>query len=208
MLNLVRKDILVLKWYYLFVALYALFFGLLSKVSFTLIGVMPAVILLVMGASVEMRSRTMLFVGSLPVTRNQIVKAKYLSVLVFTLIGAAVTVAMILINRYALDRDDGFTGIMFVYMAAITLLYASIYLPIYFWFGAKGGQFVTFITIFLMAAAISALSNRLSEPKQVGQFGEMSSAAWGSCIMASAALIFVISAIVSMRIFRKKDLNG
>ncbi|MFF2888159.1 ABC-2 transporter permease [Paenibacillus sp. NPDC057967] len=76
---LLRKDFIGLRWYFPFVAIFALIFGwnFRTSVSPLLILVLPTVMMVMLTASIEFRSKSMMFVSTLPINRKQIVLAKY-----------------------------------------------------------------------------------------------------------------------------------
>lgn len=212
-LNLVRKDLLVLRWYYLFVALYALLFGLIiTKGTFMLLGALPAVMMLVIGSGLELKNRSLVFIGSLPVTRGQIVRARYATALVFTAAGIAVTVIMNLINRYALGREHGFSGLMIAFIIGIVLFFSAIYLPAYYWLGSKGEHVALGAALALIVLAAFVMSGLLGGIYGSGyELGARLSAwppvALGGLVVAASALLFVLSGCISYRIVRSKDLG-
>ncbi|XID91968.1 ABC-2 transporter permease [Paenibacillaceae bacterium WGS1546] len=206
MVKLIRKDLLALKMYFLFVVAYAAIFGIfaVSPFSSVLIAVLPPIMMTVFAASLESRNKSMLFVGSLPVRRQQIVAAKYASVLVYLVMGVALVGVVYAVNVYALERDFPITDMRLSLSAAIALSFAAVYYPVQFWLGVRYSSFVTFLVIFLTAALIGGL----------GGAADSLEADWPSRTGLLAGLPFAglvllyLSYRASLAIFLRKDMEG
>lgn len=208
MLQLVRKDLLVLKYYYLFVLAYALFFGIIMSEggrSFLFIAIMSGIMLTGLATSLEVKNKSSLFLYSLPVDRKQMVLAKYAGLLVFGLIGITVALATQLFI-YAMDQVFAVTVSDVAIVASTLLVIGSVYFPVYFWLGAKGTQIVFLVSMFIgVAAGLAAeqllgvdMSNMISIDGGNSQLMLM--------LLGTFAL-YTLSAIASLAIYRRKDLN-
>ncbi|MBP1991105.1 ABC-2 transporter permease [Paenibacillus eucommiae] len=201
MLNLIRKDILILRYYFLFVVLYIAFFGFLlpTERSSLLLGILPTVMLTMFSCSLERKNKNLLFVGSLPISRKQIVSAKYSTLFVYLLIGLASGLLMMLINRYVLQREASFTGTDIGLTLGICFLFGSLFFPIYYWLGAKGSQIVIFIFVFLTIAASNL-------PKREIDWLPESQLATAWLFPVVGLLLLGLSFRLSLAIFRRKDM--
>lgn len=207
MINLIRKEIFVLSYYHLFVLLYVVFFGVLflSKQSPALISALPAMMLMMFASNLEMRNKSALFVGSLPVRRKQIVLAKYVCVLIYAAVGLVLSVLVMLLNKYALGREMAWSFELAAAAVTVDLLFFSLYFPIYYRLGQKGAQFVVYIVIFLMAFGIVLLTNE-GESMGAVPLGRLS-AGFGLLLPVAGLALLAVSYRVSAAIFQKKDID-
>lgn len=206
MFNLIRKDFLALRWYFLFIAAYALFFGLLANAPFSpmIIGLMPGLMLTVLIANVETRNRSLMFVGSLPVRRQQIVLAKYATAIVYTAMGLLLAVAIGAIQRYAMDGDYRITASQLSLAAGISLAFHSLYYPFQYWLGVRNSNLISFAVIFLSAVGIGAIGNA-ADTLSLSRFSETQVAI---ALPLAGLLLFAASYPVSLAIFSTKDMEG
>ncbi|MFC4307109.1 ABC-2 transporter permease [Cohnella boryungensis] len=208
MLNLVRKDFFILRWQYAIVGVYVFFYGLLMTAPGTalLLGVTPPILMMMMTSRLEARSHGLPLAGTLPVTRDQIVKARYMTVLLQTALGIGVTTAMSLFSHYALGQENGLSWETVAYAVGIVLLFSSIFLPVYYWLGAQGAHLFAFAAVFLLAFAILGLSAAGSGLKLTWGSEMISSLKFGGLVASVSGLAFLLSGWLSQRIFRRKDM--
>ncbi|KPU42794.1 hypothetical protein OXPF_35570 [Oxobacter pfennigii] len=144
MLNLIFKDILIQKKTFLYSVLYALFAVVGITNSFTsrgayIFGSIGIAYLFVMYSNTyDDKNGCEITLNSLPVSRKDIVLAKYMSVLVFIFIGIIMTVFAGMLVKMLLPQiplQNMVINDIFMIFACIILMY-SIYYPMYFKFGA------------------------------------------------------------------------
>ncbi|CAM4469541.1 ABC-2 transporter permease [Paenibacillus tarimensis] len=210
MFNLIRKDMLVVRFYYLFIVLYAIFFGFImnNEASTILVGALSAIMLVMFSVSLETKSKSILFIGSLPVKRKQIVQAKYAVVIVFLIIGLFMSLLVHLVSLYVLDNPVEWTWMQASLTTGIVLLFASLFFPVYYWLGDRAAQVVSLLAIFLAVSVIVGMSGVMSEMTFGLPLDTGSPAAVLSVIVGGTLLLFVISYGLSQSLFRKKDMAG
>jgi len=206
MFNLIRKDLIALKFYYLFIAGYAAVFGIVSVSPFSplMISMLPAIMMTLFASSVELRNKSMLFIGSLPVRRKQIVLANYGAVFVYLALGIILAAVVRAINFYALDVDFPLTAFHLSLSAALAMAYAALYYPIRYWLGARNSSFVSFLVIFLTAAAIGGIGNVADS----AGFDESTAERLLYGLPLAGLLLMYASYRVSLAIFLRKDIEG
>ncbi|MBX4261899.1 ABC-2 transporter permease [Clostridium estertheticum] len=107
-------------------------------------------------------------INSLPVSRKEIVISKYLSSFVFLIIGIAITVLFSYIIKFSelshINRFMNLTDIIIV--SIFTVVYISVYLPIYLWLGYIKSQLINkvlnyfiFICLIITVVMVTLIDN-------------------------------------------------
>ncbi len=144
MVNLILKDILIQRKTFI----YALFYGLFSVVIFPssmtargayMFGGMSVAYLLIIYANgYDEKNKSEIILNSLPVKRNSIVAAKYAAVILFFMLGVAITgiagALVTILNIIPSMRFILLSDILGIFIS-VGLMY-SIYYPLYFKFGS------------------------------------------------------------------------
>ncbi|WP_372636953.1 ABC-2 transporter permease [Cohnella sp.] len=206
MFNLIRKDVIALRMYFLFVAVYAVAFGLflVSPFSPMMICMLPAIMMTVFSSSIELRNKSLLFIGSLPVRRREIVLAKYGSIFVYLALGMLLAAAIHAFNEYVLDVRFPFTALHLSLSAELAMAFAAIYYPVQFWLGVRNSSFISFLVIFLTAAILGGLGNlpgklSLDLPSRTQLVAGLPFV---------GLLLLSVSYRISLRLFLRKDIDG
>ncbi|MFC4596906.1 ABC-2 transporter permease [Cohnella hongkongensis] len=203
MLNLIRKDLLSLRFYIAAGLLYVVIFGTFAFTP-TMTGAFPAILIPLYATHIELRYKSMLFVGSLPVRRSQVVMAKYGSAFIYLVLGFLLTLVLQAVHRYGLDRSFPITTFDLAVAAALVMLFTSLYYPIQYALGSRNSTTVSFVLIFLTIAAsgwIGNVANQLSlEPSTeirliVG-------------LPLAGVALMCVSYRISIAIFLRKDLEA
>jgi ABC-2 type transport system permease protein len=164
MINLILKDILLLKKTLLLSAIYPLIFMFafqssgIAVISSSIIAV--TYILVLSACAYDDKNKSDVLWNSLPVGKSVIVLSRYLSVYVFLAIGillymaayTLVSVTGILLNNYPLTIESIIAAI-----TAVTLL-NSIYFPVFFKIGYVKSRMVNFILFFSAFFGVSQLA--------------------------------------------------
>ncbi|WMT39076.1 ABC-2 transporter permease [Paenibacillus sp. D2_2] len=208
--NLVRKDFILLRRYLWIVALYVVgFSGMFSSNNPNLLyGLFPGMILILVVGS-DMRLGNQQFLVTLPVKRSIIVLAKYVSSILALLLAEVVCFGVsfgisqikseIIVNDY----------IMMIGSLASVLLMMCIYLPLYYWLGVHGAQFLNIAMMVVVMLGNVAVSSIVEEENGLERiFSWINSHQAGSIALgiSSLLLIIFISYLISLSIFKRKDL--
>ncbi|THF81679.1 ABC-2 transporter permease [Cohnella fermenti] len=206
MVNLIRKDIIALKWYWLFVLGYGAVFGLIARSPHSplIIVMLPAIMLTIFVSNIELRNKSMLFIGSLPVKRSQIVRAKYASTFLYLTIGIAMALLMQLISRSFPDEVFTLNGFVLAIGTAVALLYSSVYYPLHYLLGPRNSSIISVIMIFLSSALAASLNksidlSRIALPSKLQVLIGLP--------LAGLVLLYV-SYRVSLAILSRRDIEG
>lgn len=207
-LMLIKKDfILIHKLLLLLIPLF-IFVVLMNLESLSYFSAFPSMLIMISSCTMDTQM-TQRFLVNLPVRRQELVRAKYLSIIPYSCIGLG-TIALIYLVLILTGGEvkPGFWQEVSLTSLTFPLL-ASIYLPLNYWLGSKGAQFVNsaFILLFVLgASSMNGLLQWFSEMKNRMSFGVDGSLI--PYILLGLAYVFVISCsfFISLRIFERKDL--
>ncbi|MBU3191789.1 ABC-2 transporter permease [Clostridium bowmanii] len=221
MFNLVIKDIAIQKK----TLLYALLYAIIAPIAFFSMApngfglyVLPPMattyIFISLAVSYDEKNKSEIVINSLPIKRVDIVISKYISVFVFATIGIIYSILIGFIGK--------FTGLQ-VFAMSISLLdivlvftsvciFSSIFFPVYFKFGYIKMNFfnviLAMVVIFLPSIAISyAIENPNSIfVQKINYFlSNTSSFTQNSLALLIGLIFFLISLIISIRIYKNKE---
>ncbi|MBG9795179.1 hypothetical protein ABD76_23040 [Paenibacillus dendritiformis] len=206
MMLLIRKEMIItvrsLAFLLIFVAIFSLFtYSIVHNLVFA--GMMGTAITFINNLSVDKRNEGFRFIYSLPVKRTEIVKAKYVSGLLYAgaglVIGLVLTVGLKLVGgSYNLQP----AGIAWTLALIIVLL--SVNIPVYLLLGDKASMVATvlmMIVLFGSSGILSHLAKDLSMGDRMMSFGVLSALSVGISL-----LLYGVSYAISAFGFAKKDL--
>lgn len=210
MLSLIWKDLIIQKKSWLTVAILPIF----MLVAFSnmpaaalVAGALAVAYVLIVGVCVyDEKNKSDLLWCSLPVQRKTIVGAKYLSALTFMVIGIIVVAAYgLILEGIGLPipiKIITFNEILGIFVT--TTFFMSFYFPIYFKFGyARSRYFGIFIYV-LMFMAPQIL---IQELKDNARLATLFQTIGGFSLPMAAVFVLVISYLVSMSVYQKKDIS-
>lgn len=218
MFNLVIKDILVQKKSILFALGYCFFlvfaFQSLEQAGPIAANIAVVYILLINSFGYEDKNKSDIMLNSLPISRRDIVLAKYLSIFVY--MGLAILAYMgssLLVKALRIPIDVVLLSLEGVTTAfLIVALMSSIYIPIIFKFGyirAKLFNLVMFLLFFFVPTIIVNLYNNPKYHQYFVSFfqGLSSWKNWqiASLLIALSLLILSISYLISINIYKKRE---
>lgn len=154
--------------------------------------------------------------GSLPVSRKEIVFSKYLSIFIFLILGIVITAVFA-----AIDELSGFSHInRFMNLDDITIafifnaFYSSIYIPIYLCRGYLKSQWVSkilnyfvFICLFIIVVILTLVANGTAK-ESIMNFMYLPNLQLFMFIigLCFSIILVLISLVVSMKLYLNKDL--
>ena len=219
MLNLIYKDIMLVKKENLLLLAYAVFIGVIGMVMpynpgvlYSLAVFMMAYFAMLYNIGYDDRNNGYVIISSLPVTRASIVISKYLFLTAYTTFAwAVVSIATNILPAFGIHAAvrTGNVSDLIVSLSAV-ILFSSIYYPIYFKFGyVKMKMFSTvmyyiilispsFIPKYLKAQQGTSFMRYLSSPSSCLKF-EM-------YIFVAAIVFLIISVFLSINVYEKRDL--
>jgi hypothetical protein len=149
------------------------------------------------------------FLVSLPLPRQRLVLAKYLSLIPFTMFSLICTLLLYLI-AFTLGRLDAPLRWRELGLATAAFpLIASFYLPLYYWLGQKGMQVVNFVFLMLIMFNFTALTNLSERVPAISnwiQTGRLDNALLPVISILAYLIIIFSSYMLSVRLFVNKDI--
>ncbi|MFB7817289.1 ABC-2 transporter permease [Paenibacillus chitinolyticus] len=206
MVALLSKDFRVMRKELWWMAAYVVFFAITfsnSRMGGVVVQLVPSIMLLFISANHDVKNRNFILLGSLPVRRSDIVRARYVSVLLFGVLGAGIgfivstVTSMIQGTGGASSFSWGASGLL----GAMLLVYAAIYLPLHYWLGDKYLQVISVIMMILLFASTSMLGFIVGATDKWG----LPSPAAVAVIALTGVSVFFVSYLISLGIMKKKD---
>ena len=155
-------------------------------------------------------------ISSLPVNRKEIVFSKYLSAFVFLVIGLVITLVFATIIKLSgLSHINRFMNLEDIIIAFVfTVVYSSIYLPVYLWLGYLKSQWINkilnyliFICLLVTDVVVTVIDNGTAKESLMNFvfLPNFQLYMFISCLCFSIILIF-ISLVISLNIYFNKEL--
>ncbi|OQA09947.1 MAG: hypothetical protein BWY65_00889 [Firmicutes bacterium ADurb.Bin373] len=220
MISLLKKDLLIQKKSFLFLFLYGIFmFIVFNNPVFEdmiyIMGMIIAVYFFLVTASMEDdKNKSEIILNSLPLSKSQIVLAKYLSVFAYILIGAVLLgVVGLLFQLAAFSLTPRLINAVDLLAAGMLVsICVSVYFPLYFRFGASALRLfsvVFFLIFFFMPRYLLDLYRTYEGTEAVRLLNKFFIEQ--SPFVPAAAVIFIIlmlmtgSFLISRYIYLRKE---
>ncbi|KQY84246.1 ABC transporter permease [Paenibacillus sp. Root52] len=208
MVNLLRKDFIVLKsslWIIPFyLAVFSIAFIPKSEMSMYLVGIYTAFGSIMLATMIDVKNHNHNFLVTLPISRKNVVQAKYLSTIFYTLFGVLSSFGihyLVNMNFPGLHKPD-FSVLDILVSIAMVLGLTSIYLPLFYALSKKGAGIINvvfLVALVILAQPFALLMNLASEEGMVtGQVIGI--------VTIGILLLFFGSYLLTVRLFAKKDL--
>ncbi len=209
MYNLIRKDFLLMKKMFWLIVPYLCFLALAlfnTRENLFLGGVYTSFILLIMTTSFDIKSKTNVLLGSLPIRRKDIVVAKYAIGLIYAVAGAVASMLIGLLYQIAIGQADPFDTFIMQPLIAFTVAtcFAALYLPLYYWLSEKGAQVINavFVGIMVLSGSTAGIARYFILKYQL--IANMNAIS-GVAVLLSLVLL-CISYTLAKRLFTRKDI--
>lgn len=207
-LLLIRKDFLLIRNFILLFLLSILYVAYVQLDSSSMYATFQIWLLLVFSCSMDMQNNYRRFVVGLPVSRQEIVLAKYLSLIPYCFIGLVCSFGLYLIS-YLLGHIISPEYWRGVALSLLTIpLVASIYLPIHYWLGYKSYYFNILINVVLPIITIGAVPS-VSQSSFFATINHLKlQEYWVQIGLIGIAYLFVLycSYKISLSLFRREEL--
>ncbi|BAF58458.1 MAG: ABC-2 transporter permease [Pelotomaculum sp.] len=218
--NLILKDFMLQKKLMLFGFVYILFmvFALqnaLQKIGdsmFAMCVFALSYMMIITSCAYDDKNKTDVMLNSLPLSRTEIVFARYLSAAVFFAVTVVVYMAVVFLSNIAgtpfkvfPPTAESFTGTV----VAVSLL-TGIYFPLYFKMGYIKSRYVNFILFFGFFFGISALGDMLRKGdtnlNNLNDFiGNYTDVQIMACSLIFSALFMTASFALSLKFYRGRE---
>ena len=208
MLGLVKKDLLMVKGNIRQVILFLVVFLILAFQENNIIVIVPvfvSMIVFITTFSYDEYNKWDAYAISLPVSRKNIVKAKYVASIILWAIALLVTVVITGIMGLFEQNINYFEmfGMILGCVFSIVLLEAIMF-PLIFKFGVEKGRIGLFVGVFAIAGLLGFIFTGIDLENATG-FIEIFNKYYYILIPLVAVILLVISYFVSKKIYLKKE---
>ncbi len=208
MLGLVKKDLLMIKGNMRQVILFLVVFLILAFQENNIIVIVPvfvSMIVFITTFSYDEYNKWDAYAISLPVSRKNIVKAKYVASIILWAIALLVTVVITGIMGLFEQNLNYFEmfGMILGCVFSIVLLEAIMF-PLIFKFGVEKGRIGLFVGVFAIAGLLGFIFTGIDLENATG-FIEIFNKYYYILIPLAAVILLVISYFVSKKIYLKKE---
>lgn len=213
MFNLAFKDVILQIKYFILSIFIVLGLSLLNRNAFFILCMPVAAVWMgvMYSCTYDDKNDTNIIFASLPMKRSSIVLSKYISLLYFLIISIFFTVIFL-----SVVKMSGFIKVSTINSEEIiascipAVLLNSIYFPIYFKFGYIESRYIAAGLFFFMCFAPSLLLNSASSKKNFLQaliyIKNKPVFTIDAAMILLIAAIMIISALISVNIYKNKDL--
>ncbi|MFK0521658.1 ABC-2 transporter permease [Paenibacillus illinoisensis] len=207
MLNLLRKDFIALRSSLWTIGLYLVVFSLAFipniEMSMYFVGIYTAFGSVILATMIDIKNHNHNFLVTLPVSRKNIVQAKYVSAILYTLFGVLASFGihwLVNLNFPELNKPS-YTFMDIMVSIGMVMVLVSIYMPLFYALSKKGAGIINaifMVALILLAQPFAVLMNTVSEKGVGGQV----------IAMISIGIIFIFGAsyVLTTRLFTRKDL--
>lgn len=208
MLGLIKKDLLMIKGNLRQAILFLVVFIILALQENNIIVILPvfvSMMIFMTTFSYDEYNKWEAYAISLPVSRKNIVKAKYFASIILWAIALLVT-AVITVVMGIFEQNINYSemiGMILGCVFSIVLLEALMF-PLIFKFGVEKGRIGVFIGVFVIAALLGFIFTGIDLENANG-FIEFFNNYYYILIPLVAVILMVISYFVSKKIYLKKE---
>ncbi|MED2705930.1 ABC-2 transporter permease [Bacillus toyonensis] len=155
----------------------------------------------------EEKSKTEKVLVSLPITRKEIVIAKYISTTLFIIVGLSTTFIVVILGNILLDRDIIIPGYAMFSAIVATLIYCVIMIPTNYIGGNKATTVLYVIMIFPLIGMIGLMCNVFGDKTIMLKVLHSEDATVAMSVLGIGVLVsIVISMLLSMKMFQEAEL--
>lgn len=214
MFNLILKDFLIQKKTFLFSVFAILLFTIIDSSILMTYFVTITYIWIMTACAIDDKNKADYMLNSLPIKRETIVLARYLSVFIFS--GISFIIYIFINNIVSLFNISlSFRPLTFLdFLLALTAIVflSCLYLPFYFKFGYSKSRILNFILFFGFFSLVPIIANAISKNQKTKLTKLISSFLHTGFNLKNATLaisvlvlIFITSLIISINLYRKRE---
>ncbi|MGG0152288.1 ABC-2 transporter permease [Bacillus mycoides] len=155
----------------------------------------------------EEKSKTEKVLVSLPITRKEIVIAKYISSTLFIIVGLSITSIVVILGNILLNRDIVIPGYAIFSAIVATLIYCVVTIPTNYIGGYKAITVLNVIMIFPLMGMIGLMCNIFGDEIIMLKVLHSEDATLSMSVLGIGVLVsIVISMLLSMKMFQEAEL--
>ncbi|MGG3279220.1 ABC-2 transporter permease [Paenibacillus solani] len=207
MLNLLRKDFIALKsslWtILLYLAVFSFTFIPNVEMSIYFVGIYTAFGAIILTTMIDIKNHNHQFLITLPISRKQIVQAKYITAILYTILAVVASYGIHWLAKVAFPQFDKPDYSLWVILISvgIVLVLIAVYMPLFYTLSKKGAGIINavfLVTLITLAQPAAKLINMMNE--------HVVSAQTWLLIPAGVLLLFIASYFLTIHLFTRKDL--
>ena len=218
MFNLIKKDFILSRKINIFVVIYALFIAamglvmpdpLVSTFLYTL-GMLTLIFITVIYTNgYDDKYKSEIVLNSLPIERENIVRAKYMTLILFIIMSCSAVLIFtnIILKLGIASTGKGASIWNAIFATNISLIFYSIYYPIYFKVGEGLSSFNTMLWI-LMAIGPSVLTKLMERLNNIGYLEKIIDIDINRIniyVLIFSLIMFYMSMKISEKIYRTRE---
>ncbi|MDR0270660.1 ABC-2 transporter permease [Paenibacillus sp.] len=208
MLNLLRKDFIAFKsslWMSLmFLTVFSVFFIPKLSSSVHLVGIYTGFATLSHATMIDIKNHNHNFLVTLPISRKNIVKAKYITGFIISLVSvlASYGIHMFVTSVFPAINKPELTVMDILGPIGIVLVLSSIYLPLFYSLSKKGTSIINgvFLILLLALAQPTAMFMNMINENRLHSDPTL------YLILIGIMLLFIASYFLAAALFTRKDL--
>ncbi|MDA2383151.1 ABC-2 transporter permease [Bacillus cereus] len=155
----------------------------------------------------EEKSKTEKILVSLPITRTEIVIAKYISSSLFIMAGLSTTFIVIILGNILLNRDIVMPGYAIFSAIVATLIYCVVTIPANYIGGYKATSVLNVIVVLPLTGMIGLMCNIFGDKTIMLKVLHSQEATLAMGVLSIGVLVsIVISMFLSMKMFQEAEL--
>lgn len=144
---------------------------------------------------------------SLPITRTEIVIAKYISTTLFIIVGLSITSIVVILGNILLNRDIVIPGYAIFSAIAATLIYCVVTIPTNYIGGYKAINVLNVIMILPLTGMIGLMCNIFGDKTIMLKVLHSQEATLAMSVLGIGVLVSIfISMFLSMKMFQEAEL--
>ncbi|MFS0869190.1 ABC-2 transporter permease [Paenibacillus xylanilyticus] len=208
MLNLLRKDFIAIRSSLWTILLYLVVFSFAfipkSEMSMYFVGIYTAFGSIILATMIDIKNHNHNFLVTLPVSRKNIVQAKYLSSILFTLFGVFASFGihwLVDLNFPELNKPN-YSVLDIMVSVGMVLVLVSIYMPLFYALSKKGAGIINgvfMVSLIVLAQPFALFMSMVNKEGMIN--GQVITA-----ISIGVILMFCASYLLTIRLFSRKDL--
>ncbi|MGD6889215.1 ABC-2 transporter permease [Bacillus mobilis] len=155
----------------------------------------------------EEKSKTEKVLVSLPITRKEVVIAKYISSSLFIIAGLSITFIVVILGNVLLDRDIVIPGYAIFSGIVATLIYCVVTIPTNYIGGYKATSVLNIIMVLPLTGMIGLMCNVFGDKAIMLKVLHSQEATQAICVLGIGVLVSIfVSMFLSMKMFQEAEL--
>ena len=210
MLGFIKKDLLVsksnLKIYLLMLLVYIL---LSLNGDFNILFVVPflSTVVVISSFSFDEASKWNMYAVTLPKGRKNIVKSKYLVLVILYFLTSIISILLAMLISYFTTKSIPYLEIFLttLYMCVAVFIIHAIIFPFIFKFGIEKARFIIFGFIFAFAIVVGLITSNIDLSFINEEFEKINLLQLNLIVSAIGIISYYLSYLISKRIILKKE---